>query len=108
MHPNLKGHVCWQAAVLSNLKNRAVFGWPASTPILDLAPSRVAADFKLDVNAWAIVCKRSAGHYGQIAFLAIDSAERIKWRDRYSQAARSIEAGIAPVDAGIPGVGTRE
>jgi hypothetical protein len=108
VHPNLKGHVALASAVLSGLKDRAVFGWPASTPILGLAPSRVAVDFKIDVTAWAIVCKRSAAHYGQIAFLAIDSAERIKWRDRYSQAARAIEAGIAPLDAGIPGVGTQE
>ena len=50
--------------------------------------------------------QRSAAHYGQLAFLTIDSAERIEWRDRYSQAARTIEAGAAPEDTGIPGVGT--
>jgi hypothetical protein len=108
VHPNLEGHVALANAVLSGLKDRAAFGWPKSTPAPTLEVSRVAADFKIDVTAWATVCNRSAAHYGQIAFLTIDSAARLEWRDRYSQAARSIEAGVAPLDTGIPGVGTRE
>ena len=107
-HPNLNGQVTLANAVLSGLKNRAAFGWPESSPAPAVEASRVAAEFNIDVTAWAAVCNRSAAHYGQIAFLTIDSAERLKWRDRYSQAARSIEAGVAPSDTGIPGVGTRE
>jgi hypothetical protein len=90
------------------LKDRAAFGWPKHSPAPKLEQLQVAADFKIDVTAWAVVCNRSAAHYGQMAFLTIDSAERIEWRDRYSQAARSIEAGVAPLDTGIRGVGARE
>jgi hypothetical protein len=108
VHPNLKGQLALASAVLSGLKDRAAFGWPEHSPTPNLEELQVAADFKIDVTAWAVVCNRSAAHYGQMAFLTIDSAERIEWRDRYSQAARSIEAGVAPLDTGIRGVGARE
>jgi hypothetical protein len=107
-HPNLKGQVTLASAVLSGLKDRAAFGWPKSSPAPTPEVSRVAADFKIDATAWATVCERSASHYGQLAFLTMDSAERLEWRDRYSQAARSIKAGVAAADTGIPGVGTQE
>jgi hypothetical protein len=38
----------------------------------------------------------------------MESAERIQWRDRYSQAASRIKAGATPENAGVPGLGTRE
>lgn len=108
VHPNLKGQVALAEAVLAGLKAQGAFGWPAEVAAISLEPARVAAEFKVDRAAWAAVCSRTASHYGQLAFLTIESAERIQWRDRYSQAVRAIEAGATPENTGIPGVGTRE
>ncbi len=108
VHPNLRSQVTLASQILSSLKDRGAFGWPKSTSVPTLLLPRVAADFKIDATAWATVCTRSAAQYGQIAFLTVDSADRIIWRDRYSQAAHAIDAGITPADTGIPGVGTRE
>ncbi len=107
VHPNLMGQVALAEAVLAALKDRAAFEWPILVET-NLDPSRVAAEFKVDAIAWAAVCNRSAAHYGQLAFLTVDSAERIQWRDRYRQAARTIESGAAPEDAGIFGIGTQK
>ena len=108
VHPTLKGYVALAEAVLAGLKARAAFGWPESTPAPKLDAHRVAGEFNMNAAAWAAVCRHSAAHYGQLAFLTIDSAERIDWRDRYILAARRIEAGAAPEDTGIPGLENRE
>ena len=86
VHPTLKGHVALAEAVLAGLKDRAAFGWPASTRAVALEPLRVAAEFEIDATAWASVCGHTAAHHGRLAFLTSDSAERIEWRDRYSRA----------------------
>ena len=105
VHPNLVGHVALAEAVLDGLKTRGAFGWPGSTPAPLLNPQECAAQFGLDAAAWAEVCDRSAVLYDRLAFLTIDSGERITWRDRYLTAARKIRAGTYSVDdAGIPGV----
>ena len=108
MHPNLKAQVALAEEVLAGLKAQGAFEWPAEAAAISLEPARVAAAFKVDRVVWAAVCSRTANHYGQLAFLTTESAERIQWRDRYSQAARAIEAGATPENTGIPGVGTRE
>ncbi len=108
VHPNLKGYVALAEAVLTGLKARAAFDWPESTPAPVLDARRVAGECNINAAAWAAVCWRSAAHYGQLAFLTNDSAERIAWRDRYARTARRIEAGAAPEDTGIPGLENRE
>jgi hypothetical protein len=108
VHPNLRGYLALAEAVLGGLKDRGAFGWPASTPVPVLDPQRCAAEFGVDSTAWALVCKRSAAHYGQLAFLSIDPAERIERRDSYAMAAQRIEAGTPPEDAAIPGWGGGE
>ena len=108
MHPNLKGQAALADVILSRLKDRAAFGWPTSAPDLCLEPACIAKAFRLDPAVWAVVCSRTATHYGQLAFLTTDSAERLTWRNRYRQAAGKIKAGIAPEDTDVPGVGTRE
>ena len=99
------GHVALAEAVLRGLKARGAFGWPASTPATVLDPHQCADQFGIDAAAWATVCDRSAALYGQLAFLTVDSAERVEWRDRYATAARRIRSGTRPENAGIPGVG---
>jgi hypothetical protein len=69
---------------------------------------RIAAECGMTAAAWAAVCWRSAAHYGQLAFLTIDSAERVEWRDRYALAARRIETGTTLKDTGIPGLDPQE
>jgi hypothetical protein len=64
--------------------------------------------FDVGAAAWATVCKRTAAHYGGLASLLFDPAERIAWRDRYLQAAQSIEAGASPESTRLPGLGTAE
>jgi hypothetical protein len=105
VHPTLVGYVALAEAVLDGLKYRAAFGWPESTPVPALDLKRLAEHFGVNVAAWATVCERSAGFYGQITFLSSDLAERVQWRDRYATAAHQIRAGARPEDVGIPGVG---
>jgi hypothetical protein len=108
VHPTLSGHVALAQAVLSGLKARAAFGWPASTAAPVLETYRVAADFHVDPAAWSTVCKRTAAHYDRLASLIFDPVERISWRDRYVEAARSIEGGASPESTRLPGLGTAE
>lgn len=108
VHPTLRGHAALAEAVLSALKARAAFGWPATTPGPVLRPDRVAAEFNVDAAAWAMVCRRAAAHYDRLASLLFDPAERIARRDRYIQAAHAIEAGASPESTRLPGLGTAE
>jgi hypothetical protein len=108
VHPSLKAQLALAEAVLAGLKARGVFGWPREMAAIRIEPARIVVEFQVDASAWATVCSRTAAHYGQLAFLTVESAERIQWRDRYSQAARRIMAGATPENAGIPGLGTQE
>jgi hypothetical protein len=65
-------------------------------------------EFEVDGAAWATVCERTAAHYDRLASLLFDPAERIAWRDRYHQAAKTIGAGASPESRGLPGLGTSE
>jgi hypothetical protein len=105
VHPTLEGHIALAEAVLNSLKTRGAFGWPVSTPAPVLDLKRYADQFGIDALAWATICERSAAYYGQLAMLPSDSADRVKWRDRYATAARRIRTGTRPEDVGIPGVG---
>ena len=105
VHPTLAGHIALAEAVLGGLKARGAFGWPASTPAPMLDLQQCANQFGIDSNAWATVCDRSALFYGELALLPSDSAERVKWRDRYLIAARQIRTSIPPENTGIPGAG---
>jgi hypothetical protein len=108
VHPALRGHVALAEAVLSDLKARSAFSWPASTAAPVLRPDRVATEFNVDAAAWATVCKRSALHYDRLAALLFNRAERIAWRDRYVRAAHDIEGGASPESIELPGLGTAE
>jgi hypothetical protein len=105
VHPTLAGHVALAEAVLAGLKARAAFNWPVATPAQALNPQRCADEFGLSAAAWATVCERTAVFYDGLAFLTLDSAERVQWRDRYTVAARLIRAGTRPEDVGIAGIG---
>jgi hypothetical protein len=105
VHPTLAAHVALAEAVLSRLEGRGAFGWPRSIPAPALDPGRCAAEFGLDVAAWAAVCDRSVDQLNLIAGVPYDSAERLRLRDRYATASSRIRRGTRPEDAGIPGFG---
>jgi len=105
VHPTLVGHVAIAQAVVAGLKHRGAFGWPESTPAPELDPRHCADDFGIDSAAWASVCDRTADFYSELAFLSVDPAERMEWRDRHAAAASQIRAGIRPDCTNIPGVG---
>jgi hypothetical protein len=105
VHPTLVGHIAIAQAVLSGLKARGAFGWPATSPVPLLDPRQCADDFGIDSAAWATVCDREAAFYGQLAFLSVDPAERTNWRDLYAAAARKIRAGTRPEATCVPGIG---
>jgi hypothetical protein len=105
VHPTLIGHIALAEAVLGAMKARAAFGWPVSALAPILNPQRCADEFGIDAFAWATVCDRSAAYYGLLALLPSDSAERVRWADRYATAARRIRAGVRPEDVGIAAVG---
>jgi hypothetical protein len=105
VHPTLAGYVALAEAVLAEFKARGAFGWPPAIPAPTLSVRACASELGFQTQDWATVCKRVAGHYGQFAFLTVDSAERIQWRDRYDTAARQIRTGAAPEHVGIPAVG---
>ena len=107
VHPTLAGHVALAEAVLAALKARSAFGWPALTPAPVLDPQQCADEFGISATAWASVCEQSATFYDLLAFLTVDSAERVQWRDRYAQAARQIRAGARPEEVGIAGIGAQ-
>ncbi len=87
VHPTLAGYVALAGAVIAELKTRSAFGWPATTPVPVLGIQSCARDFGFRARDWGTVCQRAAAQYGQIAFLTVDSAERVQWRDRYASAA---------------------
>ena len=106
VHPTLKGYVALAEAVLSGLKTRAAFGWPASTrlPPLSLreSPSNstsmqphgppFATELPpITVGSLSSRSTRPSGSSGVIA--------TVRRRSR-------IEAGVAPENTGVPGVGT--
>lgn len=105
VHATLAGYIALAEAVLAGLKARGAFGWPSSTPVPRLDSHQCADLAGFQNKDWITVCERTATQYGQIAFLTINSAERVAWRDRYTEAARRIRAGTSPERAGIPTVG---
>jgi hypothetical protein len=106
VHPTLNGHVALAQAVLTGLKSRGVFHWPAATPAPILKPDQCATQFGIDAAAWALVCERSAAQYDMLAFLTVDPRERVARRDRLLRAAKHIRAGIPLASLDIPGFKT--
>ena len=109
VHPNLKGHVALAEAVLAGLKDRAAFGWPASTPAPVLEPAASPRNSTSMRPPGRPFADGLAAHYGQLAFLTVDSRRTdSSGAIATVQAAQQIEAGGAPENTGIPGSGTRE
>jgi lysophospholipase L1-like esterase len=109
IHPSLIGYTGLAEAILRGLHARRAFGWgeaaPAPTPVV--SPSDCARHFGMDPDRWRRVCDYAAGFYYHTAPIRFDPSERQAKQARYAEASRRIQAGIAPDDAGMPGVGTR-
>ena len=103
VHPTLRSHAALAEAVLSGLKARAAFGWPASTPPTCSGPTELPRNSTL---------MRPPGlPYASVRPCIMTGsqpscstrAERIAWRDRYVRAAHEIEAGASPESTGSRG-----
>src|SRR5262249_17537471 len=87
------------------------FGWgegqPGPGPEPVVTASECARHFGMDPDRWRKVCNYAASFYYHAAVIRFDPSVRRTNEARYSQASRRIQAGIAPEDVGMPGVGTR-
>ena len=103
-HPTLPGQVALADAVLRELARKKVFGasYRSERP-LDAA--ECAEHFGLDAEKWAVMCERTSEHYRRVAGYRYDPTERLEKSRRYAEAAKKIRSGVAPEEAGVPGVG---
>jgi hypothetical protein len=104
-HPVLLGHIALAQAVLDALADRGALGWPEDRRPSLIDPAECAEQFNLSPACWAVVCNRAASFFERTAFLCRDPRHRLDLAARDRDAARAIEAGVAPERAGIPGVG---
>jgi hypothetical protein len=104
-HPTLRGYIALAQELLKQLHARHAFGWPAAAAMPVIDPDECARHFQLDREKWAEVCTRSAWFYGVTAFIRHDPAQRQAKEEAYKQAAQLIEAGNAPEQLGITGLG---
>lgn len=106
-HPSLIGYAALAEAILRGLHSRRAFGWGGATPEPAVSAADCARRFGIDREKWRIVCGYAAWFYSHTAEVRFDPAARRAKADRYAAAARRIQAGTAPEDVGLPGVGTR-
>jgi tetratricopeptide (TPR) repeat protein len=105
LHPSLNGYTVLAQAILTKMRERHVFGWPAEAPIPLVTPVECAKRFHIDAAKWQEVCGYSAWFYDRTAFIRHDPTERLAKSAKYRKAAQELKAG-APLDSvHIPGVG---
>jgi hypothetical protein len=104
-HPTLRGYIALAQDLLKQLRERHAFGWPAAATMPVIDPDECAFHHQLDREKWAEVCTRSAWFYGVTAFIRHDPAQRQAKEEAYKLAAKLVEAGKAPEQAGITGMG---
>src|SRR5262249_8574119 len=108
MHPTLRGQVALAQVVLSALSARGAFGWPEdrAAPVLD--PAEVVSHFRLDNYAWYILAKWGAMVYDLTAGAHYDPGGRRARVAAYDGAVAKLQAGVAPEEVGLPGIGRPE
>lgn len=105
MHPSVRGHIALAQAILNAIQARHALGWPTDSPAPRIEPTACAAHFGIDTEVWATLCHRGAAVYHAVASLRYDTTERTAKSNRFLQAARRIETGTPPEEAGIPSIG---
>jgi hypothetical protein len=105
LHPSLNGYTILAQAILTNLHQRQVLGWPATAPAAVVTPLDCAKHFRMDAKKWRDVCGYSAWFYNRTAFIRHDPAERLAKGARYGKAVRELESGASVDSVRIPGLG---
>jgi hypothetical protein len=109
IHPSLIGYTGLAEAILRGLHARRAFVWgegqPGPEPVV--TASECARHFGMDPDRWREVCDYAASFYHHAAAIRFDPSARKAKEARYAEASRRIQAGIAPEDVGMLGVGTR-
>ena len=94
--------------MLAGLRVRRAFGWPEGCEPPAIDPVETARHFGIDREGWAGVCLMSSWWWGAYAHTRYDPTGRLEMARRLALAWRRIkEEGVAPEDAGIPGLGAR-
>jgi len=108
VHPSLRGQIALAQAILQSLHARRAFGWPKNAPAPVIDPARCNAHFVLVAGAWNYICRWGILFYDLAAFARYDPSERLAKREAFRAAARRIDEGAAPEEAGLPNIGIPE
>jgi hypothetical protein len=104
-HPSYLAYLALAQDALDQLAARRAFGWPEGVPAPRIDPEECARHLGLDSARWAEICDLS-GRYAQFFGGArFDPREAEAKSERFRQAARRIESGVPPEEAGVPGLG---
>jgi tetratricopeptide (TPR) repeat protein len=102
-HPNLRGYSALTQNLLTQLHDRKLLGWPATTPVPEVDPAACERHFGIDNGRWALVCRREAAFYRTTAYARFDPKARNLRSRAYDRAADRLQLGGLPAEAGIPG-----
>jgi len=108
MHPSLRGQIALAQAILQALRGQGAFGWPAGTPVPQIAPSDCVEHFALIPEVWRRVALWGVMFYDLTASLRYDPSSRELRSAAFSRAAARIEAGEPPESLGLPNIGLPE
>jgi hypothetical protein len=106
-HPTLLSYIALAQNALDELRARRSLGWPAGVPSPRIDPAECVAHFQIDAERWAEVCRRSAHFYRFMAYVRYDPGRRLASAERFERAIPELEAGTAPEETGVPGLGVR-
>lgn len=106
-HPSLIGYTGLAQAILSGLHDREALGFTKSAPEPRATAADCARHFGMDPDKWRQVCDYAAWFYHHTSAIRFDPSKRLAKSERYAEAGRRIQAGVAPGRVGVPGVGTR-
>ena len=106
MHPSLRGQIALAQAALVALHARRAFGWPKNSAVPIVDPAECVARFGIDKLGWQRIALWWKGYNELMSPLRYDAALRLQKREAGIAAAAKIEAGVDPVSAGLPNVGT--
>jgi len=106
LHPSLRGLIALSQAVVAEVRDRHLFGWPASLPAPVVDPAVCAKKFGIDRAVWVRLCHWGIMFYDLTAPARYDPSLRRAKQDAFGKAADKIDHGhIAPESVGLPNIG---
>jgi hypothetical protein len=106
-HPTLLSYIALAQDALDQLMVRQLLGWPEDAPSPRIGAAECVAHFQIDRERWAKVCQRSGLFHRFTAYIRYDPRGRLARADQFERAIQEIEAGKAPEETGVPGLGIR-